>query len=235
MPKFVINYYDTLDSTNNEAWRLIDQGIAQLGRVVIAKIQTAGRGQRERIWRSPVGGLYMSVIFRPNISASLGTEITICTVWAIAEALRTVVPSLKIKWLNDLVVENHKVGGILTETRIASGIISYAVVGVGINWLNEVPEVGVALGDLTSNIESLEALESLVLAGIDSGWEQWQKFGIKAILPKYLEMLSTYLVKVGDRTGTIREITSSGDLVVEWHDGLGTSSVAAGSISLGYS
>lgn len=234
MLKYQINYHETLDSTNSEAWRLVDRGMGHEGTVIIAKTQTSGRGQRDRTWRSASGGLYLSVIFEPKIPALTGAEITIWSAWAIASALISVVPNLKIKWLNDLVVENRKLGGILTETRVTSGIITHAVLGVGINWLNDVPDVGIALADLASGVENLELLESLVLSGIATGWDYWQSAGIEAILPKYLQLISQTLIKVGDRTGTITAITATGDLVVQWHDTLGTSNLPAGSISLGY-
>jgi len=235
MLKFQIDYHETLDSTNSEAWRLVDRGIGIEGTVIIAKTQTSGRGQRDREWRSHSGGLYLSVILQPQIPANRGAEITIWSAWGIANALIAVVP-LKIKWLNDLVVGNRKLGGILTETRVKSGIITHAVLGVGINWLNDVPDLGIALADLASNLENLEALESLVLSGIAMGWTYWQNEGIEAILPKYLQLISQTLIKVGDRDGTITEITATGDLIVQWHDNnLGTSNLPSGSISLGYS
>lgn len=234
MLNFQIRYYDVLDSTNSEAWRLIDQGLGTQGVVVIAKTQTSGRGQRDREWRSQAGGLYLSVILEPQVPASAGSQMTIWSAWGITNALKEVVPNLKIKWLNDLVVENRKLGGILTETRVASGIMTHAVLGVGINWLNDVPEIGIALADLASNLENLESLEALVLSGIAKGWDYWQTAGIEAILPKYLQLLSNYLVQIGDRSGTITAITATGDLVVEWHNNLGTSTLKAGSISLGY-
>ncbi len=234
MLKFKIIHHDRLDSTNSEAWRLIDQGIGSEGMVIIAKSQTSGRGQRDHQWRSQTGGLYLSVILQPQISASLGAQITIWSAWGIAKALKTVVPNLKIKWLNDLVVENRKLGGILTETRVTSGIMNYAVLGVGINWLNDVPDLGITLGDLASNLENLESLEFLVLSGISNGWDYWRKEGIESILPQYLELISKYTVELGDRSGTITAITATGDLVIEWHNNLGTSNLKAGSISLGY-
>ena len=234
MLNFQIRYHDLLDSTNSEAWRLIDQGLGTQGTVVIAKTQTSGRGQRNREWRSHGGGLYLSIILEPQIPASMGSQITIWSAWGIAEALRTVVPNLKIKWLNDLVVENRKLGGILTETRVTSGIITHAVLGIGINWLNDVPEIGIALVDLATNLENLEALESLILSAIANGWNHWQTGGIEAILPQYFQLISNYSVQIGDRNGTIKAITASGDLKVEWDDDLGISTLAAGSISLGY-
>jgi BirA family biotin operon repressor/biotin-[acetyl-CoA-carboxylase] ligase len=234
MLNFQIRYHDALDSTNSEAWRLIDQGLGTQGVVVIAKTQTSGRGQRDREWRSHTGGLYLSVILEPQIPATAGSQMTIWSAWGIAEALRIVVPNLKIKWLNDLVIENRKLGGILTETRVTSGIMTHAVLGVGINWLNDVPDIGIALADLASNLENLESLESLVLSGIARGWDYWQTAGIEAILPKYLQLLSNYLVQIGDRSGTITAITATGDVVVKWHNNLGTSTLKAGTISLGY-
>ncbi|AFY74152.1 birA, biotin-(acetyl-CoA-carboxylase) ligase [Synechococcus sp. PCC 7502] len=231
---FQVIYYESLDSTNSEAWRLIDQGIGSEGVVIVAKTQTSGRGQRDHLWQSDLGGLYLSVIFQPQQPAQAVAQMTIWSAWGIANALRTVVPDLKIKWLNDLVVANRKLGGILTETRVTGGIITHAVLGVGINWLNEVPTVGIALADLASNVENLETLESLVLSGINQGWHYWQDQGIDAILPKYLQLLSSYSVQVGDRSGTIIAVTSAGDLVVQWHNNLGTSTLMPGSISLGY-
>jgi BirA family transcriptional regulator, biotin operon repressor / biotin---[acetyl-CoA-carboxylase] ligase len=234
--------HDVLDSTSSEAWRLIDRGLGKQGTVIVAKTQTNGRGQRDREWRSPSGGLYLSVIFEPQILASIGAQMTIWSAWGIATALREVVPNLKIKWLNDLVVGNHfgnqfesrKVGGILAETRVASGMITHAVLGVGINWLNAVPDVGIALKDLANNIENIESLQSLVLSGIARGWERWQEQGIEPILLEYLELIFNRIVQVGDRSGTITAITAAGDVVVEWHNNLGTSTLEAGSISLGY-
>jgi len=230
--------HDVLDSTSSEAWRLIDRGLGKQGTVIVAKTQTNGRGQRDREWRSPSGGLYLSVIFEPQISASIGAQMTIWSAWGIATALREVVPNLKIKWLNYFVVgdrfESRKVGGILAETRVASGIITHAVLGVGINWLNAVPNVGIALKDLANNIENIENLESLVLSGIARGWELWQEQGIEPILLEYLGLICNRIVQVGDHSGTITAITATGDLVVEWHNNLGTSTLEAGSISLGY-
>ncbi len=216
MLQFKINRHDAIDSTNSEAWRLIDKNTLgknildnqisadkisankisadkktnSEGIVVIAKTQTHGRGQRENIWQSTVGGLYLSVALQPQIPAERAGQLTIWSAWGIAEALKTAVPNVRLKLLNDLMIENRKLGGILTETRILSGIITHAVVGVGINWLNEVPENGIALADLASNIADIDALEELVLSGIASGWSFWQEAGIEAILPKYLQLLS---------------------------------------------
>lgn len=231
--KFAVMRHDCLDSTNTEAWRLIDQGLGQ-GTVVTACTQTAGRGQRHRQWRSPLGGLYLSLILEPQIPASRAAEITIWSVWGIAQVLTDYIPHLHIKWLNDLVVQGQKLGGILTETRISGQLISHGVVGVGINWLNAVPEVGTNLVDRVSNIENLENLEALVLAGMAKGYELWQSQGIAAILPQYIQLLDRNIIQIGDRQGNIIALTATGDLVVQWEQNFGITHLKPGSISLGY-
>ena len=80
----------------------------------------------------------MSVILQPNLAASQAHQITLWTAWGIAKALNQTGANVKLKWLNDLLIDRRKLGGILTETKIEANKILYAVVGIGINWTNEV-------------------------------------------------------------------------------------------------
>ena len=126
--------YQEIDSTNNEAWRLLDRGQASSNTAIIAKRQTKGKGQRGNVWHSDLGGLFMSVILQPDdLAATDAHQITLCTAWGIAKTLNQTGANVKLKWLNDLLIDRRKLGGILTETRIESGQIRYAVVGIGIN------------------------------------------------------------------------------------------------------
>ena len=129
---FQVIYYEEIDSTNSEAWRLIDRHASLSNTVIIAKRQTQGRGQRGNTWRSPLGGLFMSVILQPNIMAADAHQITLWAAWGIAKALNETGANVKLKWLNDLLIDRRKLGGILTETRIVADKINYAVVGIGI-------------------------------------------------------------------------------------------------------
>lgn len=170
-----IHLFDTLPSTNQKLWELIDGGAAP-GTVVIACEQTAGRGQWGRQWHSPPGGLYLSIALPANIPASNSVKLTLCSAWGIAKNLRDCGIPIAIKWPNDLMLLGRKLGGILTETRVSSGQLTKAIVGVGINWTNTVPETGInlqAFGDNLSEppIASLEMLAAITIQGILSGYQ----------------------------------------------------------------
>ena len=211
---------EEIDSTNSEAWRLIDRLEDPTDTVIIAKRQTKGRGQRGNSWRSPLGGLFMSVILQPNIAAVNVHQITLWTAWGIAKALNETGVNVKLKWLNDLLIDRRKLGGILTETRIEADKVGYAVVGIGINWTNEVPDSAIALGELSTTLSSMDELIEVVLSGIECGQLRSDHEGMVGILAEYLEMLSERHVRktINGRElqGQIIDIRPTGELVVRW-------------------
>ena len=219
---FQIIYYEEIDSTNSQAWRLIDRDLAGSDRntVIIAKRQTKGRGQRGNIWQSDLGGLFMSVILKPNLAAANAHQITLWSAWGIAKALNETGANVKLKWLNDLLIDRRKLGGILTETRIEAGKIRYAVVGIGLNWTNEVPENAIALGELPTTLSSMDELIEVVLKGIDLGQTRCDREGMLGILAEYLELLSDKNVRQTinrrELQGKIIDIRPTGELVVRW-------------------
>ncbi len=222
--------FEAVASTNQIAWELIDQG-KSLEPVVIARSQTAGRGQWGRQWQSEPGGLYLSVGLKLELPAVQAAQLTLCTAWGIATALREIPPRLsgategipvQLKWLNDLVLHGRKLGGILTETRIQQEQITRAVIGVGINWSNPVPKTGITLKSFlaqraTPLIESLELLAAITLHGLLSGIDHRMKHGIEPILDDYFALLAhrDRSVWVNGREGTIVGIAPTGELRVQ--------------------
>ena len=133
-----IHWLDSTGSTNDVAARLAESG-ADEGHMVVAEMQTAGRGRHGRIWFSPPGaGLYVSMIMRP--ASALSGEgnpaalLTLAAGVAIAEAVRTVtgLPA-EIKWPNDIVVGMRKLAGVLAEGAVQGGALQFIVLGFGIN------------------------------------------------------------------------------------------------------
>jgi BirA family transcriptional regulator, biotin operon repressor / biotin---[acetyl-CoA-carboxylase] ligase len=113
---------------------------ADAGTVVVAAEQTGGRGSRGRGWQSPPGGLWMSALFRPRVSSGvelLGLRIGL----AVAQAVEALSPGLAvhIKWPNDLMIGDRKLGGILCEARWQGESLAWVVAGVGINVANSIP------------------------------------------------------------------------------------------------
>lgn len=219
LPSLSIRSYRNLLSTNQTLWDLLDRGAAA-GTVVIAAQQQAGRGQRGKLWQSLPGGLYLSIALTPNVAATAAPQLTLCSAWGIAAALRKHQVPVELKWLNDLVVQGRKLGGILTETRVQQAQITQAVIGVGVNWANPVPSPGINLQTIGARqpltIASLEELAAIVLWGILSGYGRWQQQGIAAILPDYHTLLTNLgqRVVVDQRPGRVIGVAATGDLRV---------------------
>ncbi|MEH1819639.1 MAG: biotin--[acetyl-CoA-carboxylase] ligase [Nostoc sp.] len=245
---FSLHFFESVSSTNQTLWDLLSQG-AISGTVVIATVQSAGRGQWGRQWISPVGGLYVSVAisFDHKIEATDSYQLTFATAWGIASQLRQLGIDVGIKWPNDLVLNGRKLGGILTETKVNKGQITQAVIGVGINWINPVPETGINLESWQASqnfrpISCLEMLTSKVLLGIESGMECLEQEGVSIILSRYLDLLTNMgdRVYVNNLSGTVVGVTSQGNLRVdlETHDTKELITpeiyIEPGTISLGY-
>lgn len=129
-------HYETLDSTNDEAKRLVLSGKLDGPAFVIAREQTAGRGTRGRKWVSPKdAGLYFTVVSFPRRSQSRDTTAyTLASAVACVEALADVGGvEVRLKPINDLLVDGRKLGGILTETILSGQQIQTLTTGVGIN------------------------------------------------------------------------------------------------------
>lgn len=127
-------YFKETDSTNEQAKKLAADG-AEHGTLVVADMQTAGRGRRGRSWTSPAGtGIFMSIILKPAFGPEHAASLTLVAALATAKAIEEETGLCPmIKWPNDLVVNKKKVTGILTEMSADEEQIHYVVVGVGIN------------------------------------------------------------------------------------------------------
>jgi BirA family biotin operon repressor/biotin-[acetyl-CoA-carboxylase] ligase len=138
-----IHYFDEIDSTNREAKRLAMDGAPQ-GTVVVAGRQSGGRGRLGRSFYSPESsGIYMSIILKPNMDSSLALRITSAAAVAVCRTIEQLSDrKAKIKWVNDIYLDDLKVCGILTEgiSGFESGKIESVIVGIGLN--HSVPEEG---------------------------------------------------------------------------------------------
>ena len=109
------------DSTNRVARLLAEEGTPD-GTVVWAERQTAGRGRHGRVWQSPPGNLYVSVVLRPPVAASdvgAASFVVALAVLDAIEALGVVAERARCKWPNDVLIDGRKVAGILLESEYA--------------------------------------------------------------------------------------------------------------------
>jgi len=213
--------YKCIASTNDIAKKMATEG-AEHGTTVIADMQKTGRGRQGRVFYSPLGGVYMSVVVRRAITAvSVNHLLTVTAAVAVTEALKAVLGiDAGIKWVNDIFFEGKKVGGILTETAGDS-----AVIGIGLNLRTkklpaDLPNAGSLLSaarDITTD-QMAEAIQNRlldILADFDS----------KDILSKYRQssvlLGKRVFVTAGgaEYEATAVSIDDNGGLVIERDDG----------------
>lgn len=212
--------YDTLTSTNDQAWQLRTEN-RQLPFVVISKQQTSGKGQRGKKWESSEGGLYMSVAVELNLPVKYSHHLTLLTLVGIALEFNHRSIPVKIKWLNDLILAQKKLGGILWETKLIKNVIREAVIGVGINYNNFAPDCGINLTyflqKTSINIPSLESVYYWVVSGIFNSYQKYQNQGIKGIIDDYNKLLYNGGEKVifSQNQGRILGINDEGNLMVK--------------------
>lgn len=128
-----IEYHDALPSTNARARELAAAGEDRVA--VLADEQTAGRGRLERAWSAPSGGVYLSVVVRPDITPLEAPLLTLAAAVATTRALREAGVDAGIKWPNDVLsrANGEKLVGILTEMEGEADRVSWVVCGIGVN------------------------------------------------------------------------------------------------------
>ena len=235
-------FYDCILSTNTKLWELIDSGIpCPLG--AIALEQTAGKGQWGHTWVSATGGLYLSVGLDLDLEINNYPHLVMATAWGIATVLRYYDLPVTIKWSNDLILDQRKLGGIKIETRNKNNKLTKAVVGVGINWHNSVPEPGINLKSYYQNqknnsISSLEELTAIASYGILLGYEYYLAVGIEKLLAKYLKICHSLgkQIDLNGCPGQVVGVTKEGKLMVKLRSPGATTEItlSPGQISLGY-
>ena len=126
-----IYYFDEIDSTNEFLKKLKNENGPIM---VISKKQSNGKGQNGKMFFSPANGLYFSFKFKHLFGINDLTLITSAAAVAVVESIEKITHvQSEIKWVNDILLNNKKIAGILTETKIAHNNVPYVIVGIGIN------------------------------------------------------------------------------------------------------
>lgn len=223
-----LHFYRVTGSTNLLAKQAGEEG-APHGALFVANEQTAGRGRRGRNWQSPSGAnIYFTILLRPDFQPSQASMLTLVMAHSVAAAIsRLTGLTPGIKWPNDVLLENKKVCGILTEMSLEREYIHYLVCGVGIN---------VAAQDFPEEFrERATTLETVCGRGVSKGallqyvMEAFERdygtFAAAGDLTPFLESYNRQLVNrdrgvrvldpKGEWEGTARGINAGGELLVE--------------------
>ena len=177
VPRWTVQVYDVLGSTNDVARDLARQG-APDGTIVWARAQSAGRGRRGRSWSSPEGNLPMSVVLR-----GLGPEVPqlgFVAALAVADAADALccAPRTRLKWPNDVLLDDAKLAGLLLEVeQTLDGAVT--ILGIGVNVRHFPSDAGYAATSLRAqDIEvTPEAMLASILHAFDARWLQWTRDG----------------------------------------------------------
>ena len=183
---------DTVDSTNNVAKQLAQQGCADKT-LVIAKKQTQGRGRMGRSFISnEENGIYMSLALRPDLHISDSIYITVMCAVAVYEAIEELCNvNCSIKWVNDIYIGDKKVCGILTEAAQLTGKLDYAVVGIGVNvtepkggFNDEIKDIATSLYEKNAPVNIKNRLIAKIL---ERFFHYYSNIKDKAFISKYRE------------------------------------------------
>ncbi len=260
--KPTIYHFDTLSSTNDYARELL-KGDKPLPAVILADHQTAGRGRRGRSFFSPEGGFYYTYVFRPepttadpsapqltttsqsapqltttNQSAADPTAlVTIAAAVAAAEAVRIYTGiDVRIKWVNDLLLDHRKVGGILCEAvRLPSGTLNGIIIGIGINCLPQ--EFPAELAEIAGTLGLKEIDRSALAAVLTERLQCWLASPFQStLIDRYRSLCSTLgrrvsFLRNGETViGIAEDVNELGNLLVRAGSDLFT--LNSGEISL---
>lgn len=219
-------YYEKIDSTNN-AGKELARGGEKEGALVIAEEQLNGRGRLDRSWESPKGGVFMSLIMRPDLHPTKLTRLTLLSGVAVARAIKSLYGlEVKLKWPNDIYVEDKKVGGILSEMEGEAERVNFVVVGIGIDANCDV-SVNIPTTSLkkeTGGEVSIIKLVQEILKEMESLYEAFMR-GSLAFLEEYKELSHTLrrdvkIVRLKDTIlGRAVDVDSEGALVLRLADG----------------
>ncbi len=232
-------------STNEDAKYLGEEGMDH-GSLVVAEKQTEGKGRRGRSWESPAGNnIYMSLLLRPDFSPDKASMLTLLMALAVADTISQLHTELKvgIKWPNDILVNDHKVCGILTEMDAEPDCINHVVIGIGINVnQTEFPE---ELGNIATSLrlEKGDHVDraSLILGVMEMFEYYYGIFVEHQDVSAFVSVYDGYLVNrgkevrvldpKGEYNGVAEGINDSGALIVNLPDG-SARAISSGEVSV---
>lgn len=184
-----VSVVDLTASTQDDLVRKITEGTARSGDVIIANYQSAGRGRLDRTFLAPAStALLFSLYLLPQRSRGDWGFIPLLAGYSIADTLRKIGADVTVKWPNDLLINEMKVGGIIS-TAVGQGV----VVGIGINVSTSVTELPVesatSLGIAGVNKLDRNFLLPLLLNSLERDFTEWDKG--ESFLEKYSSLSAT--------------------------------------------
>ncbi len=241
-----LEVFESIDSTNSYLARVEPPSPGKL-RVAIADEQTAGRGRQEREWVSPRGqGLYQSLAYCVDAGRKDLPSLTLALGVGVLDALQELgIEGVQLKWPNDLVADNGKLGGLLAETRsVGAGLVVTAGIGINLFMSERTRQIaasgwaqrGVALNDIADDVPDMCSLAVAITHAVAGVFTQFESTGLAGYVERWraADWLLGRRVSVSSpgasHSGIASGIDNSGALMIE--TGSGKIPITAGTVSV---
>ncbi len=232
-----IMLFNTIDSTNNYCKKNIDS--LKNNSIVVSLEQTSGRGRQGKSFHSPANhGLYFSFVLKQLNTVNIDKITTLVAV-AVARTIEQTTPLCpKIKWVNDIFIDNKKVSGILCETTFnpACTAITSVVIGIGINLTNYAMPADIANIATTLNLDNVNINNIIstlannlnnVLYSSDTNQLMVEYRQKSLLIGKHI----TFTAQSVCNNGVVLDINNNGELIVQTNKGIVT--LTSGEVSIG--
>jgi BirA family biotin operon repressor/biotin-[acetyl-CoA-carboxylase] ligase len=219
-----IDYFETIGSTNN--YLKINSDFKE-GHLVISNSQSSGRGRSTKTFYSPINnGIYMSLLLKPKESILSITKLTTLTAVAINNAIKKHYPiDSKIKWVNDILIDNKKICGILIEASLEMNTtnLEYLVVGIGINvhqqkFSEDLENIATTI---ENNCDKYQKREELIITILNNFEEIYHDLDNSKYMNQYISDSAvinkevTYTINNKNYNGLVTGIDNNGYLIID--------------------
>lgn len=223
-----IIHFVQIDSTNTYAKNM--GNMLEHGTVITCEEQTAGRGRLGRTWEARNGSMCMSIFLKPEINLYQVSKITLVCAAAVSLALEELGMNAEIKWPNDIILNNKKICGMLTEMKTEMNELMYVVIGIGVNVNND--DFSDEIKNTASSIyleTGLHFEKSIIAAKILNHFEILYDEFVSDNLKKSLDICREKSYVIGKQINLIEnniktaaravDLGNEGELIVQYEDG----------------
>ena len=184
---YQLRHLAEVDSTNEEARRMAATH-SQIPTWIIADCQMAGRGRRGRAWASPSGNLMTTLYLPTRMGAVEAGQIAFIAGLALESTVRHFIGAaaqVSVKWPNDVLIDGKKASGILLESAMQDGEVTWLAVGLGLNLVHHPEDTPYPATDMSAyrdNVPDNLTVLSVLAAAFDAIYRQWQMGGFAPVL-----------------------------------------------------
>jgi len=240
-----IIHFEKIDSTNNYAKKIANEGSPH-GTLVVAEKQTLGRGRMGREWKSYSSeGLWFTIVLKPDLEPENVQIVTLAASVAVVEGIFEAQGIVcGIKWPNDIILDNCKLGGILTELSAEPGHVNYVVVGIGININQDASTFDDEIRNKATSLKihtGVPVSRVKLLGSILTRFEEIYNIMLQGNTQEIINRWSRHSVTIGKDVKIIRKdieyiglaqaIALDGKLIVKCNDGV-VREISAGEIQI---